>query len=365
METRIRQAKPTYIHADPERTLEAVITRLHEQPRIGRFQWVRRRARTVSLIIATAGLAVLCILGAGLVNPAMANALSKLPLVGGLFVEAGDTGLKTASKHGLTANINANESHDGVTFKISEMMYDGTRMSMVLTRETDDGKNPPLKKWTNATFEEVMEMWKKQGKESSMIEVRANGRKLKVTTDLASDILHNNSSILTIKPSVSETHTTSFNLPDAFNLEVVIRDATIGRYFTLSFPVKKTTSQSIVLASEETKSYNGLVMRIKKLEMTEATTQLEVNLFGKVDAEIGDSLQYDIQNDRGEYANVMAGSGSPGADTGTYVNTVEFTPFPRFPKIVTVKPYLLKEGTGKEYIPELAFTLPVNSTLPE
>ncbi|QHW32241.1 DUF4179 domain-containing protein [Paenibacillus rhizovicinus] len=361
LETRIRQAKPTYIHADPERTLEAVMARLHEQPRIGRFQWVRRRARTVSLIIATAAVTVLCILGAGLVNPAMANALSKLPLVGSLFVEAGDTGLKTASNQGLTAKINANESHDGVTFKISEMMYDGTRMSMVLTRETDDGKNPPLKKWTNATFEEVMEMWKKQGKESSMIEVRANGRKLKVTTALASDILHNNSSILTIQPSVSETHTTSFDLPDAFNLEVVIRDATIGRYFTLSFPVKKTTSQSIVLASEETKSYNGLVMRIKKLEMTEATSQLEVHLSGKVDAELGDSIRYDIQNERGEYSNVMTGSGSPGADSGTYVNTAEFTPFPSLPKMVTVKPYLLKEGSGKEYIPELAFTMPVNN----
>lgn len=361
LEIRIRQAKPTYIHADPERTAEAVMARLQGMPKIGRVQPVRRRVRTASLITASTAVVLLCILGAGFVNPAMANALSKLPLVGSLFVEAGDTGLKTASKQGMTAKINASESHDGVTFKISEMMYDGTRMSMVLTRETDDGKNPPLKKWTNATLEELTEMWKRQGKESSMIEVRANGKKLKVATALASDILHHNSSILTIQPSVSETHTTSFELPDAFNLEVVIRDATIGQYFTLSFPVKKTTSQSIVLASEETKSYNELAMRITKLEMTEATSQLEVNLSGKVDAEIGDSLQYDIQNERGEYANVMSGSGSPGADSGTYVSTVEFTPFPSFPKMVTVKPYLLKEGMGKEYIPELEFTLPVNN----
>jgi hypothetical protein len=232
----------------------------------------------------------------------------------------------------------------------------------VLTRETNDGDNPPLKEWSDATTEETIAMWKKQGKEASKIEVQANGKKLNVSTALTSDILHNNSSILTVQPNVAETHTTSFDLPDAFNLEVVIRDATIGRYFTLSFPVKKTTSQSIVLASEETKSYNGLVMRIKKLEMTEATSQLEVNLSGKGEAEmeeLGDSLMYDIQNERGESADAMSGSGSPGADPGTYVNTVEFTPFPSLPKTITVKPYHWK-GTDKEYIPELAFTLPVN-----
>ena len=302
---------------------------------------------------------VLCILGAGFVNPALANALSKLPLVGSLFDQAGDTGLKAASEQGLTAKVNASsQTLDGVTFKISEMMYDGTRMSMVLTRETNDGDNPPLKKWSDATTEETIAMWKKQGKEVSKIEVRANGKKLNVSTALTSDILHNNSSILTVQPYVAETHTTSFDLPDAFNLEVVIRDATIGRYFTLSFPVKKTTSQSIVLASEETKSYNGLVMRIKKLEMTEATSQLEVNLSGE-ELELEDSLMYDIQNERGESADVMGGSSSPGTDPGTYVNTVEFTPFPSLPKTVTVKPYLWK-GTEKEYIPELAFTLRVN-----
>jgi hypothetical protein len=362
LETRIRQAKPTYIHADPERTAEAVMVRLQELPKTGRLQPVRRRVRTAGLITASAVVAGLCILGAGFVNPAMANALSKLPLVGSLFGQAGDTGLKTAAEQGLTTKMNARQTHDGVTFKISEMMYDGTRMSMVLTRETNDGDNPPLKEWSDATTEETIAMWKKQGKEASKIEVRANGKKLNVSTALTSDILHNNSSILTVQPNVAETHTTSFDLPDAFNLEVVIRDATIGRYFTLSFPVKKTTSQSIVLASEETKSYNGLVMRIKKLEMTEATSQLEVNLSGKGEAEmeeLGDSLMYDIQNERGESADAMSGSGSPGADPGTYVNTVEFTPFPSLPKTITVKPYHWK-GTDKEYIPELAFTLPVN-----
>ncbi|MFC5471208.1 DUF4179 domain-containing protein [Cohnella suwonensis] len=362
METRIRQAKPTYIYADPERTAEAVMARLRELHSSGRVQPVRRRVRRAGLITASAVVAGLCILGSGFVNPAMANALNNLPLVGSLFEQAGDTGLKTAAEQGLTAKVNASQTHDGVTFKISEMMYDGTRMSMVLTRETNDGDNPPLKEWSDVTTKETIATWKNQGKEASNIELRANGKKLNVTTALASDILHNNSSILTVQPYVAETHTTSFDLPDSFNLEVVIRDATIGRYFTLSFPVEKTTSQTIVLASAETKSYNGLVMRIKKLELTEATSQLEVYLTGKAEAELeelGDSLMYDIQNERGESADIMGGSGSAGADLGNYVNTIEFTPFPSLPKTVTVKPFLWK-GTDKEYIPELAFTLPVN-----
>lgn len=359
METRIRQAKPTYLHADQERTAEAVMARLSELRKSGRLQPVRRRARRVGFITVAAAVAVLCILSVGFVNPTMANALSKLPLVGSLFTQAGDMGLKTAAKQGLTAKINASETHDGVTFKISEMMYDGTRMSMVLTRETSNGDNPPLKKWVDATLKEVHALWKRQGKEASMIEVRANGKKLNVTAALASDILHNHSSILTVQPYVAETYTTSFELPDAFELEVVIRDATIGQYFSLSLPVKKTTSQSIVLTSGETKFYNGLSMRIKKLEMTEATSQLEVYLSGQAATELGDSLMYEIQNERGEAADLMGGSGSVGADSGTYVNIAEFTPFPSLPQTVTVKPYLLK-GADKAYIPELEFMLSVN-----
>lgn len=362
METRIRQAKPTYIHSDPELMTKAVIARLRELPKSSRVQPVkRRRLRTIGLIISTVAVMVFCLLGGGLVNPALANALSKLPLVGSLFDQAGDSGLKTASEQGMTAKVNASQTHNGVTFKISEMMYDGTRMSMVLTRETNDGKNRPLKEWSDATTSETIAMWK-QGEEASKIEIRANGKKLNVITAFASDILRNNSSILTIMPFVAETNTTSFSLPDAFNLEVVIRDAMIGQYFKLSFPVKKTTSQSILLTSEESKTYNGFVMRIKKFEMTEATSQLEVNLSGKGKAELeelSDSLMYDIQNEQGEFADLMSGSSSAGAIPENYVNTAEFTPFPSIPKTVTIKPYLWK-GKEKKYIPELSFTLHVN-----
>ncbi|MDQ0113954.1 DUF4179 domain-containing protein [Paenibacillus harenae] len=359
VESRIRQAKPAYLRANSDQAAEAVWDKL--QQRETALVQKRSRIGRVSIAVAAAAAVIICLIGSGFVSPIMASALKQLPLIGGLFGQAGDAGLQTVAEQGMIQNVNTSVTHNGVTFTISDMMYDGTRISMVLTRETSDGNNPPLKKWVDKSTDTYIAALKKGETPSDVIEVRANGEKLAVSRHLASDIMHHYSSILTIQPDVGVTGSSSFDLPEQFEFEVKIQDATINQEFKLGFPVTKTTNQYIVLASEKAKSHGDYDMSISKLEMTEATMQMEVRLDFKAGQEmeaIGDHLGYDVLNERGELATLLGGSSAEGTDEKSYVNVLLFEPFKELPKTLFVKPYV-QENKEKVYIKELEFTLSV------
>ncbi|WP_337100202.1 DUF4179 domain-containing protein [Paenibacillus sp. YIM B09110] len=360
LESRIRQAKPAYLRANSDQAVEAVWDKLQQRETAP----VQKRSRIGrgSIAVAAAAAVIICLIGSGFVSPMMASALNQLPLIGGLFGQAGDAGLKTAAEQGMIQNVNTSVTHDGVTFTISDMMYDGTRISMVLTRETSDGKNPPLKKWVDKSRDVYIAALKKGETPSDVIEVRANGEKLVVTRHLASDIAYHHSSILTIQPDVGATGSSSFDLPETFEFEVKIQDATIDQEFKLTFPVERTTNQYIVLASEDVKSHGDFEMSINKLEMTNATMQLEVLLHFQAGHEmdpIGDRISYDIENERGEVVTELGGSTGPGADENTYVNVRMFEPFKELPKTLIVKPYKSENTREKHYLKDLEFTLHV------
>lgn len=362
LESRIRQAKPAYLRANSDQAEAAILDKMLQRETAP----VQKRSRIGrgSIAIAAAAAVIICLIGSGFVSPMMASALNQLPLIGGLFGQAGDAGLKTVAEQGMIQNVNTSVTHEGVTFTISDMMYDGTRISMVLTRETSDGKNPPLKKWVDKSRDVYIAALKKDETPSDVIEVRANGVKLAVSRHLASDIAYHHSSILTIQPDVGATGSSAFDLPERFEFEVKIQDATINQEFKLTFPVERTTNQYIVLASEEAKTQGDYDMSISKLEMTEATMQLEVLLHFKAGQEmepIGDYMNYDIVNERGEVATLLGGTSTPGAAENTYLNVLMFEPFKELPKTLIVKPYKQENTREKQYLKDLEFTLPVVS----
>lgn len=319
----------------------------------------KRKQRRMIGLAALAAASILLILGSGFISPVMANALNQIPFIGNLFDKAGDAGLKTASKQGLTEDVNASVTHDGVTFSISELMYDGTRISMILTRETSDGENEPLKEWWDETSEEQIRSLKRGEPGSDIIQIWANGKKLSVTRGMTSNILDNNSSILSIEPDINVTLSSTFDLPDVFDLEVIVRDAIIKQDFNLKFPVKKTTRNHVVLTSEEMKSYLNYNMKIPRIDITDATMRMEASLFGGSGEDVedfSDSLMYEIWNEKGDQAVLL--HGSSGADNSPVIAVAVFEPFPTLPKSLVVKPYTMA-GNKRVYISELEFTIPV------
>ena len=103
---------------------------------------VKRRPYLLRLMISAAALVVVCIslIGSGFVSPTMAHALKKIPTIESIFRLAGDLGLRAADEQGLTKDVNQRITHDGVTLSISELVFDGARLSFVLTDESLDSE---------------------------------------------------------------------------------------------------------------------------------------------------------------------------------------------------------------------------------
>lgn len=313
----------------------------------------KKRRHLPGLLIAVAA-AGLLIIGSGFISPVMAEALKNIPIIGSIFINGGDEGLKTASRQGMTIDIDQSITHDGITMSISEIMYDGSRISMVLTRTTRDGKNESFGQLGSKAS---------QQREVNGIQFYADGEEL---GDFGYSISRvgdgaPNSDIVTLSPE---------GLPDEFTLEVVIRDIS-SEPFTFKIPVKNSAADSVVLKSEELKVHDNIQMGISSLKLTPATMQMIVSITGKPGQDLKEfiksvptqykvdefiNIDYEVINEKGEIAKSLGGRGSGSGSTLKY--TYMYEPFPTKPKSITIRPYVQNAG-DKIYIPELEFHLPV------
>jgi len=101
----------------------------------------RRLRKIITTWSAAAVLAFTCILASGFASPAMAHALKNVPIFGSVFKLIGDTGLKNARKVGLTEIKPQTISDNGVTITITDVIYDGSRLSFGYVIESKDGKS--------------------------------------------------------------------------------------------------------------------------------------------------------------------------------------------------------------------------------
>lgn len=315
---------------------------------------IQKKRRLKGLLIGGVAL-VLLIIGSGFISPVMAEALRNIPIIGSIFINGGDEGLKTASRQGMTSDIDQSITHDGITMSISEIMYDGSRISMVLTRTTRDGKNE--------SFGQLGSKASQQG-EVNGIQFYADGEEL---GDFGYSISRvgdgpPNSDIVTLSPE---------GLPDEFTLEVVIRDISVSEPFTFKIPVKNSSADSVVLKSEELKVHDNIHMGISSLKLTPATMQMIVSITGKPGQDLKEfiksvpsqykvdefiNIDYEVINEKGEIAKSLGGRGSGSGSTLKY--TYMYEPFPTKPKSITIRPFVYS-AEHKIYIPELEFHLPV------
>lgn len=317
-------------------------------------KWLRHVV-IASVSVAAAGV---IIIGSGFISPAMAQTLKQIPFVESVFKFAGDLGLQAAKEKGLTTGVNQSVTHKGLTLSVSELMYDGSRLSLVLTREvSEDSKTPFLGWWIGE---------RKVGEPVNNIDFYINGELKNTSWGISSGGDKAPNSII-----VETFDSGKLQVPDEFEFTMVVRIAKLDQDFEFKMPVKKKTKDSIVLTSDEMKSHENIYMKINKVEMTPATTRLVIDIKGKPGQDIKDileaipdkykidgflNLDFDLTDDQGRSPKPIGGSGSGSGDSYTHTNT--FEPFATKPNSVTIKPYI-QTGKNKEYIPELEFTLPV------
>lgn len=315
--------------------------------------------KTLALAISSVAAAGILIIGSGFVSPVMADALKQIPLVGSLFTTAGDEGLKAAKEQGLTSNVNLSVSHDGVKFTVSDLIYDGNRLSLVLTREAEDGTHQTIQEWMDG---------------ARKISFLING--VPINTGMSMPNASNeasNSMIITTFQSVilkDMDSTEVLKIPDQFELGVKIYDDQRKYDYMLNIPVKKADMDNILFQPKETKSLGNNTFEILKLEMTPATVRLDMQMEGKSGEDIKEiaeklpdkykidgfiNIDFDLVDDKGTVLKSLGGSGSGRSNTYWFTGTYE--PLKQRPKSITVKPFTHVNGK-KVYIPEIEFVLP-------
>lgn len=328
----------------------------------------KSRSYLLRLMITAASIVAVCIalIGSGFVSPAMAQALKQIPAIESVFRLAGDLGLRTADEQGLTKDVDERITQDGVTLSISELVFDGARLSFVLTDEGLDGKETTFyEAWSDRTLDENGVPVPKVNVEPNHMEFLINGESVNTGYSLRAAGGHAPNSII-----VGALHSAKIKAPDRFDLTVLVKYAKIDNAFEFHIPVE-TSTERIALTSSTVKTHDNIQFQLDRIELTPVTTRLEVIIKSPGKKDIKDvaeaipakykitgflNIEFDIVDENGVTPVSLGGSGRGEGDS--FVYTSLFEPYQTHPKVLTVKPFIPAKD-GKQYIPELEITVPV------
>ncbi|WP_025688667.1 DUF4179 domain-containing protein [Paenibacillus zanthoxyli] len=127
----------------PYDKLDAIITRTVQATEADKRTKIRKK---IAYTAGAAAVACGLLFGSAALSPAMASIVSKIPVIGSVFSQYGDSGLKRVSENGLTSAVGMNKVSGGDSLTINEVFYDGTRLSIGYSLKTE---KPMGKAYTN------------------------------------------------------------------------------------------------------------------------------------------------------------------------------------------------------------------------
>ncbi|WP_239004686.1 DUF4179 domain-containing protein [Paenibacillus tepidiphilus] len=317
--------------------------------------------KTVAAVSAAAMLGA-GVIGTGFVSPAMAAALQNLPVVGSIFDNVDQDNLQAAIDQGIAATPNLSVTHDGVTLKLTELLYDGSRLSFFIERE-------------GVELENTLVPWKGDNGVKGYLEhpkALADGQAIPFSEGSISEVPG-------APDSFQVEYTKGISLPEAFELTVQAKVTGVDEIYEYNIPVSINNS-ALVLTPDVTKSSGGFSYTVEQLELSPVTTRLILDSTGKAPASPEQAGQfhasmvyYDLFDDQGnllEQKRVGFFNEIPG--TAYHVNEL-YAPVSEAVSSITIKPYTFTvngsdwsiqgaaDGTlgTKTYLPELEVTIPV------
>ncbi|TVX93632.1 DUF4179 domain-containing protein [Paenibacillus agilis] len=322
------------------------------------------------------------LLGSGFVSPVMAEALKHIPLIGSVFQNHNDAGLKRAVEKNLVAPLQQSVTHDGVTLAAKEMIYDGSRLSLVLERSGEGFTETFLGEFdadgrTFGAGKGVLDhiRFKVNGEERFM-----SLTSLHPVNEHTIIVKFNDARPVLSPGAVKGMDTTIKRFPDQFDLTIEATLTEIMTPFSMTVPVKKNT-ENIVLKPSMKSTYSNFSLSLEQVELTPITTRMQLVGKGEIEAlpEIyiapkGDyyegklNLGADIVDEHGNSLKGLSYHGMGGGINfyeGIYYLDFMYNPFSEKPEQITIKPYLYEAITltnhtvTKKYIPELEFIVPV------
>lgn len=315
LETEIKQMIENYPTELPDMVRDRIDNTLSSLPTIPSKR-PKGLARKMTLASAAAAILGVSIIGSGFVSPAMAQTLKQVPLIESVFKIAGDLGLQSAEENKLTTPINQSVTINGVTISISEVFYDGLRLTVGLVQHSPDG------------IKEILEVEPVINGKSEYFEGSS--------TDKANSTDKNTvASLVQFLPREKL-------LPDSFDLKLLVfLKGMENSRFEFDFQVSKTSSGSRIVKPMVTKTYEDTTVTVQEIQMTPITTHLVMNIKLPAGKETT-APRYALFDDRGIRLQTLHenGHGEKIDNVMNLTSATQFAPFQTVPKFVTIKPYV-------------------------
>lgn len=308
---------------------------LHQRSMIGisKAKSEHKKRRIINPLISVA-ITIILVLGISLVSPAVASTLQSLPFVGSIFGMVGDKGMQQADSQGFTKGLSQEISVGDSSFVITDLIYDGSRLSLGFIVTNYQNENP----FTDASFKIDGEDF--YGGASSQGELIND-------TDYAGVFT------LTVPNELKRV---------SFNLVIKVKEFN-GEKGTWKFtiPVSKIAGEYFLMNEQvASKDYN---IRMKKITFTPATTEINFDLTEPVNVqELNQIIRFRLFDDKGNMLEELSagGGGCSNCETIdgkiTVDTSVQYEPMEYIPEFIIIEPYISASG---ESINELRMKIPI------
>ncbi|MEK5433618.1 DUF4179 domain-containing protein [Lysinibacillus sp. FSL R7-0073] len=323
----------------------------------------KKKPHKVLIVKAMATVIVCLLLITPFISPTMAATIKQVPVLSSIFSLAGDLGLKTADEKGLSTKPNASVSHDGFTLSVSEVAYDGTRVSIGVERPR-----------TASETETLMERL-------GNIELFINGAPIDDFAPSESNrigiFLHpGKDKDSTIIEFSDKSNQGGRPFPEQFDLTVYATITGVQAPLKIDIPVKNKIADYVTLQPNVNRHYNNIHFTVEQIKITPITTNITTRTIltdNSTFIEPWLTMGIDIFDKQGRKLALINGNGWHETNGSEKIMDHRFTPFESVPASITIKPYihLFKEhpkGSFQmdennepiiQYIPELEVTIPV------
>ncbi len=256
-------------------------------------------AKRAVLAASVVGILGAGVVGAGFVSPTMAATLKQIPGIGSIFYGLSADEIQTAVDKGILTHPNETVSHDGITLTLSDVLYDGTRLSFSIERQGENMPEGSMSPYIpmDAKTENNDDEWVKAHKvpEKDQLkgyfkhpEVKINGKKVDSQQFLYGDDPQKKNSVVGEFMQLG-------SLPDEFELTIRTSMTGVDEPYEFKVPVKIDNTM-IAVQPNETKTSGNFSYTVKELKSTSTTTRLVLDSTGEVPAS---------QEQTGEYAPTM------------------------------------------------------------
>lgn len=332
----------------------------NEQPQVVKHQkkWHYKVAFATAMLVSLLFIT-------SFISPTMAATLKQVPVLSSIFRLAGDLGLQMADEKGLSTKPQTSVTQEGFTLSVSEVAYDGTRVSIAIERPyKEDQKEALMDCISNYNLfinDEPINSFAPS--ESNSISRFMYPGKDNASVIIEFSDLRNQGG----KP-----------FPEQFDLTIQAFVRGIENPIEIDIPVKNKVKDYVTLAPNISRQYDNIHLTLEKVKLTPVTTSITTRMVLTDNSTFTDNLTLltmgiVIIDEHGREIELIGGNGWNATNGNIHLDDLRYTPFESVPKTITLKPYihlfkenekgmfqLDKNGYPKiQYIPELEITIPV------